>query len=380
MDPAKNINKPSISVLMMGDPENQASVRTKFSFMLDEVTQQVKLISVFDTNIKGWRRILSMIRNFSPKLYLWRQRFYKNIPAFQDRSQLAQSHVQDMADQIDVTLQISAMFNAYCPELNIPNVVYADYTSYLSAISDYSGRSPLKQEKLKQWLALETEVYEQAAHICTRSEHVKRSLISHYHIPDDKISVVYGGYNFQELPQETAHENQVPTILFIGKTFYRKGGDVLLKAFAKARQQVPESQLRMVTHYIPPEFDMTNVELLPPNSDRDVIASYFSSSDIFVLPSRLETWGDVLLEAMAYGLPCIGVTGEAMEEIIVQEETGLLVPPDDVDALAEALVRLLQDQQMRQRYGQRGRQRVQQIFTWKAVVNRIVQVVEQVLE
>ncbi|RME88071.1 MAG: glycosyltransferase [Anaerolineae bacterium] len=90
-----------------------------------------------------------------------------------------------------------------------------------------------------------------------------------------------------------------------------------------------------------------------------------------ILGPGQETWGDVLLEAMAFGLPCVGVFGQAMEEIIRHEETGLLVPPEDSDALAKALARLLSQPALRQRMGEAARQRVAREFTWARVVERI---------
>ena len=78
-----------------------------------------------------------------------------------------------------------------------------------------------------------------------------------------------------------------------------------------------------------------------------VIARLYCEADFLVLPSRQETWGDVILEAAAYGVPSIGTYGQAMEEIIQDGETGLLVPMDDIEQLANALDSLLSDPNLR---------------------------------
>jgi glycosyltransferase involved in cell wall biosynthesis len=110
-----------------------------------------------------------------------------------------------------------------------------------------------------------------------------------------------------------------------------------------------------------------------------VIEALYREADVFVLPSRLETWGDVLLEAMAFGLPCLGVAGEAMDEIIVDGVTGAIVPPNDVEALAEQLTRLLCDRDRARSWGLAGRQRVEAEFTWARVVARLAIVIRAVL-
>jgi glycosyltransferase involved in cell wall biosynthesis len=93
------------------------------------------------------------------------------------------------------------------------------------------------------------------------------------------------------------------------------------------------------------------------------------------MPSRLETWGDVFLEAMAFGLPCIGVTGQAMNEIIRDGETGYLVPPEEVGPLSAALMDLFSDARKRLEMGNAAREVVQRNFTWDHVVSRLVPIV-----
>ena len=91
---------------------------------------------------------------------------------------------------------------------------------------------------------------------------------------------------------------------------------------------------------------------------------------MFVLPSLYEPFGMVLLEAMAHGLPCIGTKVGAMPEIIADGETGLLVPPVDASALADALERLLTNHDVRRRMGLAGRSRLEEQFTWNRTVRR----------
>jgi glycosyltransferase involved in cell wall biosynthesis len=99
---------------------------------------------------------------------------------------------------------------------------------------------------------------------------------------------------------------------------------------------------------------------LPHNEAIQVIAQ----ADIFALPSWKESFGVVYLEAMACGKPVIGCRGQGAEDIFEHEETGLLVNPHDIDSLADALARLLQNPNEARQLGARARKRAKD-FTWQ---------------
>jgi glycosyltransferase involved in cell wall biosynthesis len=91
---------------------------------------------------------------------------------------------------------------------------------------------------------------------------------------------------------------------------------------------------------------------------------------VFVLASIWEGLPGSVLEAMAAGLPVVGTNVNGIREIVVPGQTGLLVPPDDADALAEALDALLSDADLRARMGRRGRDRAASEFSIDALVDR----------
>ena len=92
----------------------------------------------------------------------------------------------------------------------------------------------------------------------------------------------------------------------------------------------------------------------------------------FAMPSRGEGFGLVYLQAMEAGIPCVGSTADAAGDIIVHGETGMLVDPDDREALGEALVRLLRDRELRGRMGEAGRRRFEAEFTFERFRDRLV--------
>jgi phosphatidylinositol alpha-1,6-mannosyltransferase len=92
---------------------------------------------------------------------------------------------------------------------------------------------------------------------------------------------------------------------------------------------------------------------------------------VFALPSRGEGFGLVYLEAMRSGLACIGGSGDAAADVIVNGETGLLVDPQDGRALANAIVTLLRSPELRTRYGAAGRERFEREFTFERYCERL---------
>jgi glycosyltransferase involved in cell wall biosynthesis len=104
----------------------------------------------------------------------------------------------------------------------------------------------------------------------------------------------------------------------------------------------------------------------------------YSSSDIFVLPSLKETFGIVFLEAMHYGLPIVTTNVSAMPELITDGENGLLVPPADSQALAKALSKLVENPELREQLGERGRQRIKNAYYWEQTSSKFLSLVQSI--
>jgi glycosyltransferase involved in cell wall biosynthesis len=114
-----------------------------------------------------------------------------------------------------------------------------------------------------------------------------------------------------------------------------------------------------------------------PNSE---VASLLSELDIFAMPSRREEWGVAAAEASASGLPVVATTVGGIPEIVVDGETGLLVPPEDPAALARALERLIADPGLRSRLGTAGRRRIHDLYRWERCVDRMELVYRRAVE
>ena len=368
---------PRLLIVMDGDIHNDPEMTIKYQPFINALGRRFPIAGVRDAGLHGLQRVLNAARVWHPDLKKWKARTVKNIPAFIARSKNAADWVRSMQGRADVVIQLGVMFDPGAAGIHLPKLIYSDYTARLSAARPDAGRSPLTGDDLQRWFELEGKSLRQAAHVCVRSQLVRDSLVDDYGIAHDQVCVIGGGVNMEELPEPgSGTENEDPVILFIGLDFYRKGGDLVLRAFASARAAVPNARLVVVTRSaLPPGMPLEGVTLLPPVWEREEFLQLYRQADIFVLPSRLETWGDVLLEAMSYGLPCIGVTGQPMAEIIRDGGTGLLVPPEDAAALAEAFGKLLKDRSLRTQMGLAGRTLVGNEFTWEKVVDRLAPVI-----
>lgn len=110
----------------------------------------------------------------------------------------------------------------------------------------------------------------------------------------------------------------------------------------------------------------------------DRVPAFLSHADVLVLPSAYEELGSVLVEAMAAGLPVVATRVGGIPELVEHEVTGLLAPVGDVAALAAAVTRLLDEQQLAARLAQAARRRVKQHYSWPALAEQVRQIYEGV--
>jgi glycosyltransferase involved in cell wall biosynthesis len=193
-----------------------------------------------------------------------------------------------------------------------------------------------------------------------------------------KLDVVYPGFPTPD-PVDRAGRDRF-TFLFVGTDFERKGGFEVVEAFAQVAGLHPEARLMLVCPdpSVPNpdraihawvaaarrsrvlarlgELERTGRILRRPLLPRATLfAEAYPAADAFVMPSHAEGFGFTNVEALSFGLPVVSSAVGAIPETVADGRTGLLVPPGDVDALAQAMQRLLADPDSARRLGQAGR-------------------------
>jgi phosphatidylinositol alpha-1,6-mannosyltransferase len=151
-----------------------------------------------------------------------------------------------------------------------------------------------------------------------------------------------------------------------------KGHDQLLLAWPRVLAEMPDASLVMVGRGDDVERLRAKAAALglgrsvtfPGFLPDAAVRALMRNAAVFAMPSRGEGFGLVYLQAMRAAIPCLGSRDDAAADVIVDGETGLLVPRQDPDAIAGALVRLLADDTRRRRMGEAGRRRFENTFTY----------------
>ncbi len=171
--------------------------------------------------------------------------------------------------------------------------------------------------------------------------------------------------------------NETFLCLYVGRLMTGKGIDTLIDAFAGVHEAHPHAVLWMVGAGPSEKSAREKVVALGLSGVVSLAgympdpSYYFAACDLFVLPSRYESFSYVLLEAMLHGKPCVATRAGAIPEVF-GEHAAILVPPADPSALSEAIVKLIDDPNRRSESGVRGRQRVVDNYD----LNRTVEGVE----
>lgn len=174
-----------------------------------------------------------------------------------------------------------------------------------------------------------------------------------------------------------------PRILSVGRVVYQKGFDLALRALAELKDLdwqwfiAGDGPQRPVLQTMAEEHGLQNRIRFLGWLTPDRLKEQYAAANLFLFPSRHEGMPNAVLEAMASGLPVVATKIAGNEELVVNGETGALVPAEDVESLRESLRPLLVHAQMRERMGRAARQRVESSFSWSRVAEQYQSILEK---
>jgi len=193
------------------------------------------------------------------------------------------------------------------------------------------------------------------------------------HDPRKLVTIRYGldelpSARSSPTPAEAGIPGGVPLVLAVGRLIEQKDHGTMLRAFARVREEHPETRLAILGSG-PLEAEMRTLAASLGISDavalpgRTEIRDWLDRADVFVHTSRWEGFGIVLLEAMLVGLPIVATSVSAVPEVVADGKTGALVDAGDVAGVARELSRLLGDEELRRQLGEAGRERARSEFS-----------------
>src|SRR3954451_12441129 len=182
-----------------------------------------------------------------------------------------------------------------------------------------------------------------------------------------------------------------PVLLYVGRYTEVKRIPLLIRAHARAREHFERPAPLVLLGGFPGEWEGEHpLRVVEETGDREVFLAGWrghgdlpdglNAADLLVLPSVREQFGQVLVEAMACGLPVLAVDAHGPAEIVDDGRTGWLVPPDDEDALVEALVEAAGDEDERERRGEAAYEEARERYAWPSLARGVAQIYLDVRE
>lgn len=219
------------------------------------------------------------------------------------------------------------------------------------------------------------------------SKYSKKMITDSYNVNPLKITVIPNGIDRNALKKrrKTLDKDNV-NLIFIGKLSYQKGLDVLIKSIREVKKSGHNVTLRIIGDgdfekykLLVSKLDLnSNIKFLGRITGEDKF-SVLSASDIFVFPSNYESFGNVLVEAMARSLPIISTNTTAIPEV-VGGDAGILISPNDPISLARAINCLIENPRETKRMGIAGYKRVEKYYTWDKIIDWKINIFKNLID
>jgi phosphatidyl-myo-inositol dimannoside synthase len=280
-----------------------------------------------------------------------------------------------------------------------PTAILASWVSRLTGIPyvvyAHSEDVTIKQERMRVALSA---ALQRAAAVITVSDFTRQHLIA-MGVPTERIHLIPPGVELEKFSPPaseptTEKRDDRFELLTVARLVFRKGQDTVIRALPRIAEAVPgvhytivgrgpdEPQLRALSTELGVD---ERVSFAGGLSDEELPAAY-RSADVFIMATRLsaqasevEGFGIVFLEANAAGKAVIAGNSGGVADAVLHEETGLLVDPLDVDAVAAAVIRLALDPSLRERLGRNGRARVERSFSAEFFAAQVLSVLRQAI-
>ena len=282
--------------------------------------------------------------------------------------------------------------------LDLP-IVHMSHT--LGYPKNAAAQLPWEQEPNRR-LQVERKVLQGSDALVAESPASKQHMVWHYDVDPANVAVIPCGVDMtrfrpqdkQRARMELSLPSMASTLLFVGRLQPSKGIDTLLRAAADIRRDYPEVCVLVVGGGLDNQDARETAELnrlqtlgntLGLSSVRYIkaqpqekLAQYYAAADVFVMPSHYESFGMVVLEAMACGTPVVASEVGGLSSTVIHGDSGLLVPSGDWRAFAQAISRLLASPHLQRAMHRAGPERAR-TFAWPHIVENNVRLYRRLI-
>lgn len=252
------------------------------------------------------------------------------------------------------------------------SVSYIEYMAkYIPKVFAVSAFGHLSIKAIKRRALIQNEYYLKCSGIYTMGRWLANDLVERCGVSSSKVHHVGGGINLDKTLIDYG-KKEGNKLLFVGRDFRRKGGLLCYDAFCHLKRIRPDVEFYVAGPSTNP-FPKNKVSgyYFMGDCDSQKLATLFNLCDVFVMPSYFEAYGLVFIEALTFGLPCIGRNVYEMPYFIENGETGYLLDKDDVDELANLMDQLLCDERIKQNVKNKRDWYINE-YSWDTVADRIV--------
>ncbi len=205
---------------------------------------------------------------------------------------------------------------------------------------------------------------------------------------ENKIHIVPFGVTLGKEVKEGKREKRKTEILFVGRLIERKGVHILIEAFKEVNKRFPDVELviagdgpwREKLEELAKNLNLKNKIFFRRHLGPEKLLREYREADLFVLPSihdkrgDTETLGVVLIEAMEFSIPVIATNVGGIPDVVKDGYNGLLVPEKDPDALADAIIKLIENKDLREKFTKNAKKHIEEKFSWDAIMDKLNQI------
>jgi len=279
---------------------------------------------------------------------------------------------------------------------NNPDLIHSHYATGFGMWGMYAGFHPFllsvwgsdipdpKSGSIKKWLT--ARALKSADHITATGQYLRDKTIKFQPLDKNKISVVHFGAKLKPIHTAQKDDNTL-RIAYIKAHEGIYGPHILLKAIHRTIQSGHDINLSMAG-----EGSMTGI-LKKMTADMDIesrvdftgfiehnsLHEFLCRHDVMVMPSYRESFGVAALEASAAGLPVIASNIDGIPEVVIEDKTGILIPPGDSDRLSQEIAKLAENAELRNSMGKAGRTFVEENYDWEKSLDLMSTIYEKMI-